>query len=75
MAELIPLAAVIFHSSKDAHQVCAELAKKWDTQIIAYQCDVGDSALVKKTFKQIESEMGQITGLIAVRRVLRCSVS
>ena len=63
--------AILYHSSADAHDVAAELAKKWDTQIVAYKCDVGDAALVKKTFALIESELGQITGLIAVRTSLQ----
>lgn len=58
--------AIIYHSSKDAHDVAAELAKKWDAKINAYQCDVGDQAKVRETFKKIEADMGQIHGLIAV---------
>jgi len=57
--------AIIFHSSKDAHQVAEDLSKKWDAKIKAYQADVGDAALVKETFKKIEAEMGPISGLIA----------
>jgi NAD(P)-dependent dehydrogenase (short-subunit alcohol dehydrogenase family) len=57
--------AIIYHSSKDAPEVAASLAKKWDAQIKAYQADVGDSAKIKATFAQIEKEMGQITGLVA----------
>ena len=61
--------AIIYHSSKDAHDVAASLASKWDTKIKAYQADVGDSKSIKETFKQIESDMGQITGLIAVSQL------
>lgn len=33
----------------------------------AYKCDVSDTELVNKTMKQINDEIGPITGLIAVR--------
>lgn len=58
--------AILYHSSKNAPDVAAELAKKYGVKIQAYQCDVGDGALTKATFKKIEAELGEITGLIAV---------
>ncbi|KAF9511098.1 hypothetical protein BS47DRAFT_1471271 [Hydnum rufescens UP504] len=43
--------AIIYRSAKDAEQ--------------AYKCDVGDAELVNSTFKQIDDELGPVTGLVA----------
>lgn len=59
--------ACLYNSSKDAPEIAAGLAKKWDTRISAYKCDVGDNAAVHKTFQQIEKDMGHVSGLVAVR--------
>ena len=32
----------------------------------AYKCDVGDQQVVAQTFKEIDQELGPVTGLIAV---------
>lgn len=46
--------------------MAAKLSEKYVVKIKAYQCDVGDGDLTKRVFKTIESELGEITGLIAV---------
>ena len=61
-----PLSAILYHSSKSAPDVAAEIASQYGVKIKAYQCDVGDGELTKATFKKIEAELGEITGLIAV---------
>ncbi|TFK64670.1 NADP-dependent mannitol dehydrogenase [Pluteus cervinus] len=57
--------AVIYRSSKDAEEVTEKLAKEFGVKAKAYKCDVSDPDLVNRTFQQIDSEMGPITGLIA----------
>lgn len=61
------LAAIIYNSATDAHEVAAALAKQYDAKIKAYQCDVGDNAKLKATFGQIEKDLGNIVGVVAVR--------
>ncbi|RDB17170.1 NADP-dependent mannitol dehydrogenase [Hypsizygus marmoreus] len=57
--------AVIYRSSKDAEEVTAKVAKEFGIKAKAYKCDVSDTELVNKVFKQINDELGPITGLIA----------
>lgn len=57
--------AIIYRSSKDAHDVAEKLAKEHGVKVQAWQCDVGDADLVKKTFKEIDEKMGPIQGLVA----------
>ncbi|KAL6309470.1 NADP-dependent mannitol dehydrogenase [Sparassis latifolia] len=57
--------AVIYRSSKDAVEVAKKIGKEYGVECKAYQCDVADAELVTKTFKQINSEMGPVTGLVA----------
>ncbi|ORY76496.1 NADP-dependent mannitol dehydrogenase [Leucosporidium creatinivorum] len=58
--------AIIYNSAKDAEDVAAELSKKWDAKIKAYQCNVaGNMDHITKTFAQIESDLGPIHGLVA----------
>jgi len=40
------------------------LAKDHGVKVQAWQCDVGDAELVKKTFKEIDEKMGPIQGLV-----------
>ena len=51
--------------------MAAKLSEKHGVKIQAYQCDVGDGDLTKAVFKTIESELGEITGLIAVSSFAR----
>lgn len=57
--------AIVYRSAKDAEEVAAKLAKEYGVKIQAYKCDVSDGPLVTKTFKQIDDEMGPVTGLVA----------
>ncbi|KAF8996215.1 NADP-dependent mannitol dehydrogenase MtDH [Cyathus striatus] len=57
--------AVIYRSSKDAQEVAQKIASDFGVKVKAYQCDVANTEIVDKTFKQIDQEMGPITGLIA----------
>ncbi|KZS96892.1 NADP-dependent mannitol dehydrogenase [Sistotremastrum niveocremeum HHB9708] len=57
--------AIIYRSSKDADEKAAEIGKEFDVKTKAYQCDVSDADQVTKTFKQIDDELGPVTGLIA----------
>ncbi|WFD35204.1 hypothetical protein MCUN1_002054 [Malassezia cuniculi] len=57
--------AIFYRSHPDAEKNAAEIAKEYGVKVKAYQCDVSDAALVKKTIKQAEEDLGQITGLAA----------
>ncbi|PCH37430.1 putative NADP-dependent mannitol dehydrogenase [Wolfiporia cocos MD-104 SS10] len=57
--------AVIYRGSKDATKVAETIGKENGVECKAYQCDVSDAELVTKTFKQINDEMGPVTGLVA----------
>lgn len=57
--------AIIYNSAKDAPDVAAEIAKQYGVKVEAWKCDVGDTELVKKTFKEIDEKMGPVTGLVA----------
>jgi len=57
--------AIIYRSSKDAPEVAAQLAKKYNVRCEAWQCDVGDQELTKKTFLEIHEKLGNVTGLFA----------
>lgn len=57
--------AIVYRSSKDAHEAAEKIAKEFGVKTKAYQCDVSDSDLVTKTFKIIDDELGPVTGLIA----------
>ncbi|PFH46256.1 hypothetical protein AMATHDRAFT_77751 [Amanita thiersii Skay4041] len=57
--------AVIYRSSKDAPQVAEKIGKEFGVKAKAYQCDVSDTELVVKVMKEIDGELGPITGLIA----------
>ncbi|KAL7006900.1 hypothetical protein EMMF5_003484 [Cystobasidiomycetes sp. EMM_F5] len=57
--------AIIFRSAKDAHDVAAKLAKDHGTEVKAWQCDVGNTEQVTKTFEEINSSFGQITSVVA----------
>jgi len=57
--------AVIYRGSKDAAEVAETIGKDNGVKCKAYQCDVSDADLVTKTFKQINDEMGPVTGLVA----------
>ncbi|GAA5942560.1 uncharacterized protein JCM15063_000034 [Sporobolomyces koalae] len=57
--------AMIYNSAKDAEQVAADLAKKYNGKVQAYQCNVGDSDKVKSTFAQIEKDLGPIHAVAA----------
>lgn len=50
--------AIFFHSNPKAHEAAEQVAKKYNVKVKAYQCDVGDQALVKKTIGQIEKDLG-----------------
>lgn len=57
--------AILYHSHPDAEKNAAEVAKEFGVKVKAYQCDVSDAEQVKKTVKQAEEELGQVTGLAA----------
>jgi len=57
--------AIIYRSSKDAQDVAKRLAKEFDTDVRAFQCDVSDAQKTLDTFNQIEREMRSVRGLIA----------
>ena len=61
-----PAPAIIYNSATDAHEVAAALAKQYDAKVKAYQCNVGDNAKLKATFKEIEKDLGHIVGVVAV---------
>ncbi|KAF8064850.1 NADP-dependent mannitol dehydrogenase MtDH [Lyophyllum atratum] len=57
--------AVIYRSSPNAEEVASKIGQEFGVKAKAYKCDVSDTDLVNKTLKQINDEMGPITGLIA----------
>ncbi|WFC99038.1 sorbose reductase [Malassezia yamatoensis] len=57
--------AILYHSHPDAQKNADEVAKEFGVKVKAYQCDVSDADLVKKTIKQAESDLGQVTALAA----------
>ncbi|EPS93629.1 hypothetical protein FOMPIDRAFT_1026466 [Fomitopsis schrenkii] len=57
--------AIIYRGSKDAVDVAKQISKENGVDVKAYQCDVSDAQTVQKTFKQINDEMGPVTGLVA----------
>ncbi|KAF8179848.1 NADP-dependent mannitol dehydrogenase MtDH [Pholiota molesta] len=57
--------AVIYRASKNAEEVTANIAKEFGVKTKAYKCDVSNVDLVNETFRQINSEMGPIAGVIA----------
>jgi len=57
--------AIVYRSATDAEEVAQKLAQEFGVKVKAYKCDVSDAALLDKTFKQIEEELGPITGVIA----------
>lgn len=50
--------AMFFHSNPKAHESADNVAKKYGVKVKAYQCDVGDADLVKKTIDQAEKDLG-----------------
>ena len=54
--------AIIYRSAKDAHEVAEKLAKEHNIKAQAFQCDVGQADLVKKTFTEINEKLGPIQG-------------
>ncbi|KAA1474609.1 NAD(P)-binding protein [Dentipellis sp. KUC8613] len=57
--------AIIYRSSKDAHEKAESIAKEFGVKVKAYQCDVSDSEKVNSTMEFIDEDIGPITGLIA----------
>ncbi|KAF6743878.1 NADP-dependent mannitol dehydrogenase MtDH [Ephemerocybe angulata] len=57
--------AVIYRSHPDAEAVVESVGKEFGVKAKAYKCDVSNSELIEKTIRQIEKDMGNITGLIA----------
>jgi sorbose reductase len=51
-------------SAKDAKDVAAKLASDHNVKSEAWQCDVGDAELVKKTFKDIDEKFGNVHGCV-----------
>lgn len=49
---------ILFHSHPKAHEAAENVAKKYGVKVKAYQCDVGDAALVKSTVEKIEGDLG-----------------
>ncbi|KAF8075340.1 NADP-dependent mannitol dehydrogenase MtDH [Lyophyllum atratum] len=57
--------ALIYRTSKDAPDVANKIAKEFNVSAKAYQCDVTDTERINQILKQINDEMGPVTGLIA----------
>jgi len=57
--------AIIYNSAKDAPDVAAKIAKDHGVKCEAFKCDVGNTELVKKTFKEIDEKFGSVTGVVA----------
>ncbi|PWZ02000.1 putative NADP-dependent mannitol dehydrogenase [Testicularia cyperi] len=57
--------AIFYRSHPKAPEAAESIAKEFGVKCRAYQCDVGDADLVKKTAKQAQDELGQVTGLLA----------
>ena len=57
--------AIFYRSHPKAQEAAEQVAKEFGVKCKAYQCDVGDTELVKKTIKQAQDELGQVTGLLA----------
>ncbi|KAF8586945.1 NADP-dependent mannitol dehydrogenase [Ramaria rubella] len=57
--------AIIYRSSKDAHEVAAKIGQEFNVKTKAYQCDVSNVDIVNKTFKTIDDELGNVQGVIA----------
>ncbi|KAF8625849.1 hypothetical protein AX17_006745 [Amanita inopinata Kibby_2008] len=57
--------AVIYRASKDAEEVTRKIGEEFGVKTKAYKCDVSDADLVNKTMKDIDRELGPLTGLIA----------
>lgn len=57
--------AVLYRSHPDAEKNAEEVAKEFGVKVKAYQCDVSDADLVKKTIQQAEADLGQVTALAA----------
>lgn len=57
--------AILYRSHPKAQEAAEEVAKEFGVKVKAYQCDVGDADLVKKTVKQANEELGPVTGLLA----------
>ncbi|KAF8327150.1 NADP-dependent mannitol dehydrogenase [Cantharellus anzutake] len=57
--------AIIYKSSKDADSVAEKIAKEFGVKSKAYQADVSKADIVTKVFKQIDEELGPVTGLVA----------
>ncbi|KAG2130157.1 uncharacterized protein EDB93DRAFT_1108510 [Suillus bovinus] len=57
--------AIIYRSSKDAHEVAEKLGKEFGVKVKAYRCDVSDADKTNETFSLIDKDLGPVTGLIA----------
>lgn len=57
--------AILYRSHPEADKVASDVAKEFGVKVKAYQCDVSDATTVKKTVQQVESELGEVTGLAA----------
>lgn len=57
--------AIIYRGSKDAVEIAEQIGKDNNVRCKAYKCDVSDADLVTKTFKEINDELGPVTGLVA----------
>ncbi|KAK2462556.1 hypothetical protein APHAL10511_005526 [Amanita phalloides] len=57
--------AVIYRSSKNAEEVTKEIGERFGVKTKAYKCDVSNPELTNETMREIDRELGPITGLIA----------
>ncbi|KAF9225032.1 NAD(P)-binding protein [Gyrodon lividus] len=58
--------AIIYRASKDAPDVAKKIQDEFkDVKVRAYQCDVCNFEKTVDTFRQIDKELGHVTGLIA----------
>ncbi|KIK95823.1 hypothetical protein PAXRUDRAFT_826639 [Paxillus rubicundulus Ve08.2h10] len=58
--------AIIYRSSPNAPDVADQIQKEFkDVKVKAFKCDVTDFENTLKTFKEIEKELGRVSGLIA----------
>lgn len=57
--------SAVYRSATDAQDVAADLAKKYNVKVEAFQCDVSEQEQVTKTFHQIDEKLGPVTGVVA----------
>ncbi|KAK5274534.1 hypothetical protein LTR99_004758 [Exophiala xenobiotica] len=57
--------AVIFNSSKDAHEIAAEIAKENGVKCVAYQAEVKSQEAIEATLNQVAKDFGKLDIVVA----------